>query len=256
MLQAYIDESVKDDIFVMAGYVAPAAKWAAFSEEWRALLDAPQPLSSFKMSRMTRSDGRMKRAEEFYRVIERHVSFAISCTIYVDQMVSASRSTNWPVNMDPKDRNENPFYFGFKAVIDKFAQEQHLLGVTEPVNFIFDNRRDKRPAIEGYSLIKSNSAPEFSKLMGDQPIFADDKEVLPLQSADLWAWWVRKWEEEGEQNWFDTKKLFDSHDPKTIPGISMQFGEDDFKIEFEKERKLMEELTAVLRRANIDLRIR
>ena len=35
MLQAYIDESCSDGkLFVMAGYIASAPQWIAFSEEW------------------------------------------------------------------------------------------------------------------------------------------------------------------------------------------------------------------------------
>jgi len=33
MLQAFFDESYDDDIFVMAGWLAPAKAWAAFSDE-------------------------------------------------------------------------------------------------------------------------------------------------------------------------------------------------------------------------------
>jgi hypothetical protein len=33
-------------------------------------------------------------------------------------------------------------------------------------------------------------------LTGEEPVFRDDKKVLPLQAADLYAWWIRKWWEE------------------------------------------------------------
>src|SRR4051812_12497106 len=65
VLQAYIDDSTQGDVFVLAGYLASAAEWAAFSREWEAML----PLASiqedgryrFKMSEMASSPERMSR---------------------------------------------------------------------------------------------------------------------------------------------------------------------------------------------------
>ncbi len=48
MFQAYIDDSGRGQTpFVLAGYIAPAEKWAEFSDKWQALLDGKggyQPL--------------------------------------------------------------------------------------------------------------------------------------------------------------------------------------------------------------------
>jgi hypothetical protein len=32
---------------------------------------------------------------------------------------------------------------------------------------------------------------------GESPAFRKDENFLPLQGADFWAWWVRKWYTEG-----------------------------------------------------------
>lgn len=40
-------------------------------------------------------------------------------------------------------------------------------------------------------------SPSIRQRYGLAPIFRDDREFLPLQGADLWAWWVRKWYDEG-----------------------------------------------------------
>ena len=60
MLCAYLDESVDaGNVFVMAGYIASAAQWAAFSEEWASLLKLGPPhfrrISEFKMREMNDS---------------------------------------------------------------------------------------------------------------------------------------------------------------------------------------------------------
>ena len=38
---------------------------------------------------------------------------------------------------------------------------------------------------------------EVRDLFGATPRFEDYREFLPLQAADLWAWWIRKWHEDG-----------------------------------------------------------
>ena len=235
MFQAYIDESASGDgqVFVMAGYLAPSENWAEFSNEWQALLRVPPELPSFKMRKMARS--RARRAEDFYCVIKRHVSFAISCTVYVDEMVKIVRGFDWPAGF-PDDRTlENPFYFAFKAIIDVLAQVQDRFGITEPVDFIFDDRTDKKRAISGYDLMKEASSPAIRDLMGVTPIFRDDEKVLPLQAGDFHAWWVRKWEEENRDWVLDPENMaYFWQIDEPIPGFAIQFREKDFEVEMEK----------------------
>ena len=50
MLQAFLDESEGDDIFVMAGYLSPASEWALFKEEWEDALKRPKKIDYFKYS--------------------------------------------------------------------------------------------------------------------------------------------------------------------------------------------------------------
>jgi hypothetical protein len=51
MLQAYIDDSRSDDppVFALGGFIAPAEKWASFSDEWQQFLDMPPAIKYFKM---------------------------------------------------------------------------------------------------------------------------------------------------------------------------------------------------------------
>ena len=59
--QAVIDDSGNESnqqIFVLAGFVAPAENWIAFSLGWdRALKEAPIPLDDFKFTEATRLRG-------------------------------------------------------------------------------------------------------------------------------------------------------------------------------------------------------
>ena len=157
MLQAYIDDSGTgaSDIFVLAGYIAPAESWAAFSDEWVELLNAPSlPLEYFKMSEMTDTEDRRERCAAFYRVIERHVTAAVSCVVDVSDLVRAVRGFEWPQNIVNLGQLENPYYFSFKAITNVFAQHQERLRIDQPVDFIFDEQSEKKPCLEAWERIK------------------------------------------------------------------------------------------------------
>ncbi|MFZ2105214.1 MAG: hypothetical protein WAV18_07490, partial [Roseiarcus sp.] len=52
MLKAFIDDSHSGPtglVFVLAGYISTAEKWASFAGKWQAILDEPPKLEYFKM---------------------------------------------------------------------------------------------------------------------------------------------------------------------------------------------------------------
>jgi hypothetical protein len=237
MLQAFIDDSGKGqgDLFVLAGYIAPAQVWAeSFVPRWQKLLDLGPPhhrrIEVFKMREML---GAPEQSSWFYRAIEDSVTAEVSCTINVAGLHKAYREFPWPFLFDHAEALTNPYYFAFHAIIDKLAQHQHLLKIDEPVDFIFDNAAEKKHCVEGWDDIKRYSRPEVRALMGDTPSFKDDAATLPLQAADMLAYWVREWEHQGSHGQLENMKFpWDRH--KTIPGLSFRFDEKDFIAEFSK----------------------
>jgi len=140
-LHAYIDDSGTGDseVFVLAGYIATEESWAAFSTDWQQLVNMKsrhyRQLSYFKMNEM-RSDTELERCSWFYRVIEKHVTAAVSCAISVPGLVKAVKEFPWPPWIYNIQVLENPYYFAFKATTDKLAQHQHQLKIDQPVDFI------------------------------------------------------------------------------------------------------------------------
>lgn len=236
VFQAYIDGSGTGayDVFVLAGYIAPAEEWAKFSDEWQELLDSPSlRLPYFKMSEMRHSPERRERCGWFYRVIEGHVSAAVSCVIDVAGLVKAVREFQWPPNFVNLKRLENPYFVAFKAIMNVLAQHQVKLGIDQPIDFIFDEESEKKTVLEGWERIKLFSTPDVRALMGDMPIYRDDKSVLPLQAADLFAWWIRHWRLEGVGGGVENLRFW--WEPKVdIPRLDMSFSEEDFLAEFRK----------------------
>src|ERR1700733_11957113 len=164
-LSAYIDGSGTGDPkhLVLAGYIAAEDTWIEFSNEWKAQLDEAG-LPYFKMHEQAAWP---EIATWFYRIIEKYdVKAAVSCVIHTDELVRVNRSIKYPPYITNTEQIENPYYFGFKAIIDVLAQNQQVLGINEPVNFIFDEESEKERVLRGWELMKIASAPEIAKLYG------------------------------------------------------------------------------------------
>jgi uncharacterized protein (DUF1697 family) len=63
--------------------------------------------------------------------------------------------------------------------------------------------------------------------MGDMPIFRDDAKVMPLQAADLYAWWILKWQREGVKDWA-TEMPFPWSKKRKIQSLAVYFGKLSF----------------------------
>lgn len=85
-------------------------------------------------------------------------------------------------------------------LIENLDRGQEKFGLSEPVDFIFDNdsERARLSPIGGW--FRASLKPEVRRLIGRNPIYGDDEICMPPQAADLWAWWVRNWREEGNEN--------------------------------------------------------
>jgi hypothetical protein len=236
MLQAYIDGSGTGDPerLVLAGYVAPAENWARFSDDWQGLLSMRRlPLEYFKMKDMTVSEIRREHCEYFYRAIERHVTMALICVVSTSDLRRVIGSIDWAKypNLDPKGL-DNPYPFAVNALVNVFAQNQAEASLTEPVDFIFDNEAEKGLIVEAWEHMRLTTSQYVRRFMGNTPVYRDDKRVLPLQAADLLAWWANKWEtdntaptEEAMKFWWPRKR--------SILTLHMAFREADFRKELE-----------------------
>jgi hypothetical protein len=230
--KAHVDGSGtgSPDLLVLAGYIAPAQAWIEFSKDWQTRLNHAK-LACFKMNEMAHS---IEIAGWFYRAIEESkITAAISCAIKTSELVNVVKTFPWPPEITNVKSIKNPYYFAFKAITDMVAQYQTQLGIDEPVDFIFDDESEKVKLSGIWDMIKLSSSPEFRKNMGDEPAFKKDDKVLPLQAADLYAWWIRKWYNDRVVDW-DKTLPFPWGMKRNIRRIHCEFGEKDFLVEFEK----------------------
>lgn len=204
VFQAFLDDSRKDDFFVLAGYLASAERWAAFAEDWERLLPLAKLGTSgkrrFKMREMFVSDEGKEDTAAFYRVIEDHVAGAISITLRISEMERAmarvrvdGEPIGWP--------GWTPYHYAFRALMDGLHGEKHvfneLMPIDEPIDFIFDRQAEASTLLSLWDRYVESAPPDIRKRYGSMPRFEDDEDFLPLQAADLWAWAVRWWAENG-----------------------------------------------------------
>ena len=91
---------------------------------------------------------------------------------------------------------------------------------------------------DGWDIIKALADPEVAELLGATPQFRDDKELLPLQAADMLAWWIRAMASESiagvPMNYRPTWKS-----KRQIPGIQIHFDEERLKRAIENTNQKM-----------------
>jgi hypothetical protein len=124
---------------------------------------------------------------QFHRIIQEHVIVGISCALPY-----AAFNNTFRKSLFIKEVYRSPFFFAFFSLIDLLRQRQSKLELDEPVDFIFDKQVMEKSAIfEAWDAFSSHP-DRIGSLLGSTPIFADDKEVLPLQAADMTAWVMRR----------------------------------------------------------------
>lgn len=228
VLQAYIDDSMEaGEVLVFAGYIASYEKWLAFTNEWQERLDMRPHWTALKMSEVAASGSpeRWERAGWFYRVIEDHVQAFVVVALEIEPLRRVRRELGLP------EVFENPYAVIYRMIIDAVAQFQDKLGISEPVDFIFDKHGQAKQVLMGYDIMMEHSDLELRSRLGKMPRFEDDKEFLPLQAADLLAWFARK-------HWvanrsITTKDIGVAWEPRVpILGFRANFGYEDIKANY------------------------
>jgi hypothetical protein len=206
-LQAYIDDSYDGDLFVLAGHVAPAESWSQFKRNWEFLLPTgtlnKYNRYHFKMVEMAQSEERMARFIPFYRVIEFFVPLSVSISLRpADLEIASGRlwvpGVGNPIEYEGFRHLKNKYIVAFFTLMDAFhrdrAKFKQQIPEESPVDFFFDEQAEKKLILSGWdTFLAADRRAESRHLYGNKPRFENDEEFLPLQAADLWAWWIREW---------------------------------------------------------------
>jgi hypothetical protein len=196
-LQAFIDDSGRgqDTVFVLAGYIASPNDWAAFSKKWVEAIHESPNINYFKMSEAWNAKGefanwprenREKKVISLIKIIERFVRVGVAITIPIAAYKRYSFAVNRPMASEP-------YFLAVYEMMVSVAENQEIMGISEPVDFIFDHQQGISQHIKNaWDGLKAIAPPLVRDRLGERPKFEDDKHSMPLQAADLFAWWARR----------------------------------------------------------------
>lgn len=210
-LHAFVDDSssdVGDRRLFLAAYINGAGPWIDFGNKWRATLAQNPEISYLKMSEAQNLSGQFRgwsvserdaKILQLARVIEETRPWSVFCSISRSEYAKIVA----PVAPYPL---KQPYFSCFWGII-RTAADYHLhldrgrpanTSPVPPVEFVFDEQGGLgADAALWYNWLKNDQEPDIARLMGDKPIFGDDKQMAALQAADMLAWHVRRRHERG-----------------------------------------------------------
>ena len=210
----------------MAGYISSADRWRELSLEWEQLLGLGPPhfrkIEEVKMSDMTSPLG-LEQCELFYRLIEKYVAAHVSCSIRIADLKAAFEKIKWPAWLDNLEIATNEHYSAFEALVKGVSLNSHYFGVREPVHFVFDNHSNKSNCLRAWAILKSQGHPKILELLGPKPDFGDSKCIMPLQAADMLAYWARAAVHESSSQTNDISIEFPWSKKTPTPGVHIYF---------------------------------
>jgi hypothetical protein len=210
-VQAYIDDSrsdIGDQRLVLAGYINTAEKWARFSDAWYTELRRPPAIDYMKMVEAVGLRGqfggwkptdRDHKIEDLARIIRHWEPISIHSSVSQKHV----REIIQPV---APYALSSPYSYCFEAIMIPIAvhqsQQKGLMQV--PIDFIFDDQQGLgHQARELYQAVREQQSKPVRDVLSAEPLFRDDKLVMPLQAADMLAWHIRRHfeDEDPEELW-------------------------------------------------------
>jgi len=192
---AYFDESGThgSPILTLAGYIATVEQWAHFAREWDEILKQ-ESLTHFHMSKFEARQGEFRGWDNDRRlgvqkrligIIKRRVNIGIFCAVNLaayDEMVTEWRRKPFG----------SPYNFCVKmclSIISFWAQEYER---EEPIAYVIEHGAGYNHEIDkSFSAVFAREEMRKFFRLGSLT-FADKKQALPLQAADLLAYEVWK----------------------------------------------------------------
>jgi len=204
-IQAYIDDSgVKgtDPVFVLAGYIAEAEKWAAFSDAWKHHLSQSPSIRYLKMYEAAKLSGEFR----FWRPEERDRKLS-GCVDVINRfqpdkgVFFMNDLVAWE-EIIPKMKVKtlaDPHFHAFNGMISAICDEALDAGVNEEIEIIFDEHVIFGPRVsywypalkELIELTDPERSEQVRRVLPSSIMFRNDKTFVPLQAADILAWFER-----------------------------------------------------------------
>jgi hypothetical protein len=201
MVQAFIDDSKSErspPFFVLGGYVATIDTWGAFSTEWQKALDMRPRLQYFKYREAIEGEGEFHHASEALRMERIAIMRGVVELFDLAEFGIAFRVDSYEKAFGKFGRPQlNPYYFATSILAAEIGRSLERLQLPkEPLDLIFDDQAmEKARVLEAWEWARNQpikpDALDLLSILRNPPIWRDDKDVLPLQAADMHATWLR-----------------------------------------------------------------
>lgn len=218
MLAGYYDDSADQDTFVVGGFVSPVPRWEGFSDDWETVLHQPPRIDYYKSHEANAlpelrehdnqfrgfSRGMIRGKEKLLAtVIVAHAEYAVYSPI--------SRKDFSEIILPRVQRRKrgigryqgHEYHYPFHGCIGATVKHLKDNDINDQVDFFFDEQgKVGKWARDMYDEMKASETLELDAAAGFDPrpylgvcVPHDDKKVVALQAADMYASRVRKYDE-------------------------------------------------------------
>lgn len=199
MLQGFGDDTGKgnEPVFALAGFVASVELWIEFSNAWDTKIREDPAIHYFKAREAAacrgefggfNSEQRDKKVADLIGLINTYAQFFVGTAIMREDWGAVFRG-------QVAKTMDLPFFFAYMRLMTISLQRMRNFGpVFDKIEWIFneENHTIHREVLNWWLAQKEAPPRYFRKRMGSHPIMRNDKEVMPLQAADLIAWVMGK----------------------------------------------------------------
>jgi hypothetical protein len=200
MLKAYVDDSCmrQPPLYVLAGWCATPVVWAAFADDWDAVLRMSPRIEYFKYDEAMGFKGPFHGMSQESRDLKLKLLMSVVDAHRLTGIVTLIPHIIFSqyFGKHPSPDVRNPYFPAVYALITRLLAYNASIGVTDKVEFVFDYQPGSNvmeKIIRAWETFKKLAPPPMRGMLFEHPpTFQDDKDVLPLQAADLHAGWARE----------------------------------------------------------------
>lgn len=198
--QAYFDESGSgdSDVYCIAGWISTPEIWREVSSQWQAMLDEHPPLSFWHTKEALGLRGEFKDKQNWNRV-NRDARLAKALQIAASNDIlgyaSVIFASDYKEVLGQLDKKLGWHFYRILAstLISDLAKYLVEKNRAHRFEVTFDENQAHSAAMtNGWKEFVDSAPIEIRHLLPHEPLFADDKAVIPLQIADLLAWDLRR----------------------------------------------------------------
>jgi len=195
ILQTFIDDSETDELYIVAGYVAPLGDWKSFAPEWHRILKEPPRLGYYR----TADALGLSREFEHFDEISRDQRITALARVIPSQPPNCFGIASWVSKSDFETYCHpvfhpawhDPYYLCATILIECLCFD--LRGIRlQKLDFFFDQQGKvgRRFKLVYDAFLKPVSMMRFP-FIGDVH-HKNKRQFLPLQAADMQAGWLRR----------------------------------------------------------------